>query len=121
MIDMPAPSADGSGTDTNAEFKSRPRYHRKTLVLQGFSAFLDVTDLTVTILECRPPWRRTLGRSGPGSRWPGFGTPRREGEWTLCWRDRNLKFHEYDLAPPTPHVEDLIAEIARDPTCIFWG
>jgi len=43
------------------------------------------------------------------------------GKWSLHWRDRNLRFHEYDLVDPTPHVDDLIAEIERDPTAIFWG
>lgn len=43
------------------------------------------------------------------------------GAWSLCWRDRNLRFHEYTLAFPTLHVEELIAEIERDPTAIFWG
>jgi hypothetical protein len=82
---------------------------------------LDVTDRTVTILECRPPWRPDFGPE-----WTRFPVARlrytkTRGEWSLYWRDRNLKFHGYDLAPPTPHVEDLIAEIERDPTSIFWG
>lgn len=82
---------------------------------------LDVTDRTVTILECRPPWRPDFGPE-----WTRFPVARlrytkTRGEWSLYWRDRNLKFHEYDLGPPTPYVEDLIAEIERDPTSIFWG
>jgi len=82
---------------------------------------LDVTNRTVTILECRPPWRPDFGPE-----WTRFPVARlrytkTRGEWSLYWRDRNLSFHEYDLAPPTPHVEDLIAEIERDPTSIFWG
>jgi hypothetical protein len=39
----------------------------------------------------------------------------------LYWRDRNLRFHLYDLVTPSPHVEDLLAEIDRDSTGIFWG
>lgn len=42
-------------------------------------------------------------------------------EWSLYWRDRNLKFHEYDLAAPTPHLDELIEEVTRDPTGISWG
>jgi hypothetical protein len=41
--------------------------------------------------------------------------------WTLYWRDRNLRFHIYDLIAPSSHVNDLLDEIDRDPTCIFWG
>lgn len=82
---------------------------------------MDVTDRTVTILECRPPWRPDFGPE-----WTRFPVARlrytmTRGEWSLYWRDRNLKFHEYDLAPPTPLVDELIAEIERDPTSIFWG
>jgi hypothetical protein len=43
------------------------------------------------------------------------------GDWTLYWRDPKLKSHEYDLVPPAPLVDELIAEIERDPTSIFWG
>lgn len=43
------------------------------------------------------------------------------GEWTLYWRDRNLRFHRYELVQPSPNVGDLLAEIDRDPTGIFWG
>lgn len=41
--------------------------------------------------------------------------------WTLYWRDRNLRFHSYDLLTPSRRVEDLLTEIDRHPTCIFWG
>jgi hypothetical protein len=34
---------------------------------------------------------------------------------------RNLRFHFYDLLPPSRSVEDLLAEIDRNPTCIFRG
>ena len=40
---------------------------------------------------------------------------------TLYWRNRNLHFHIYDLLPPSDRVDDLLNEIDRDPTCIFWG
>jgi Protein of unknown function (DUF3024) len=39
----------------------------------------------------------------------------------LYWRDRNLRFHLYDQLAPTQHVEDLLTELDRDPTSIFWG
>ncbi|MGH8824248.1 MAG: DUF3024 domain-containing protein [Jiangellaceae bacterium] len=41
--------------------------------------------------------------------------------WSLYWRDRNLRFHEYDLVPPTSRVDDLLEEIDRDSMAIFWG
>ena len=41
--------------------------------------------------------------------------------WTLYWRDRNLRFHRYDQLEPSPHIDDLLKEIDRDPIAIFWG
>jgi hypothetical protein len=32
-----------------------------------------------------------------------------------------LRFHADDLLAPSHRVEDLLAEIDRDPTGIFWG
>ena len=37
------------------------------------------------------------------------------------WRDRNLRFHLYDQLEPSPDIGDLLDEIDRDPTAIFWG
>ena len=81
----------------------------------------DVADRHVTIVECRPPWRADLG-----SEWTRFPIARMRftkttGLWALFWRDRNLRFHAYDRARPTARVEELLAEVDRDPTAIFWG
>ncbi|MDZ5489005.1 DUF3024 domain-containing protein [Micromonospora sp. 4G53] len=43
------------------------------------------------------------------------------GTWTLYYRDRNLRFHRYDLIPPTGNMAELLDELDRDPTAIFWG
>jgi len=29
--------------------------------------------------------------------------------------------HRYDRLPPAARVADLLTELDRDPTCIFWG
>jgi hypothetical protein len=82
---------------------------------------VDVADRTVTILECRPPWQPEYGPD-----WTRFPIARlrytkSRKRWSLYWRDRNLEFHEYDLADPSPDVQNLLDEIDRDPTNIFWG
>jgi hypothetical protein len=82
---------------------------------------VDVADRTITVLECRPPWR-----GDPGSEWTRFPIcrfryTRARNEWSLYWRDRNLKLHEYDLVPPTPHLDELIEEVKLDRTGIFWS
>jgi hypothetical protein len=82
---------------------------------------LDVSDKTVTILECRPPWRPEFGPEWTRHPVARLRYTKTRGEWSLYWCDRNLKFHEYDLASPTPLVDELLVEIERDPTSIFWG
>jgi hypothetical protein len=82
---------------------------------------VDVDARSVTILECRPPWRPEYGPE-----WTRFPIARlrytkSRKEWALYWRDRNLRFHAYDLAEPTSDVGTLLHEVDRDPTCIFWG
>ncbi len=41
--------------------------------------------------------------------------------WELFWRDRELRFHRCDPAPPSPTIDDLLDEIDNDPTAVFWG
>jgi len=81
----------------------------------------DVAARHLTIVECRPPWREDVGPE-----WTRFPIARLRytkatRQWSLYWRDRNLRFHEYDRVPPMGSVEDLLAEVDRDPTAIFWG
>jgi hypothetical protein len=75
----------------------------------------------LTIVECRQPWRNDMG-----AEWTRFPIARlrytKAGKsWSLYWRDRNLRFHRYDQLPPSPHVDDLLQEVDRDPAAIFWG
>ncbi|MGA9360734.1 MAG: DUF3024 domain-containing protein, partial [Mycobacterium sp.] len=82
---------------------------------------VDVAERHLTIVECRPLWRADMG-----AEWTRFPIARLRytkstGVWSLYWRDRNLRFHAYDLVSPTASVEELLAEVDRDPTAIFWG
>ncbi len=81
----------------------------------------DVAERHLTIVECRPPWRADFGPE-----WTRFPIARLRYAkamrlWSLYWRDRNLKFHEYNRVPASASVEELLAEVDRDPTAIFWG
>ena len=81
----------------------------------------DVAPRHLTVIETRPPWRADFGPE-----WTRFPIARLRytkttGMWELYWRDRNLKFHRYDRLAPSLLVDDLLAEIERDPTMIFWG
>jgi hypothetical protein len=82
---------------------------------------VDVAGRHLTIVECRPSWRADMG-----AEWTRFPIARlryvkAKGLWSLYWRDRNLRFHAYDLVAPTVSIEELLAELDRDPTAIFWG
>ena len=82
---------------------------------------VDVAARHLTIVECRPPWRADMG-----AEWTRFPIARLRytkatGVWSLYWRDRNLRFHAYDLVSPTASIEELLSEVDRDPTAIFWG
>jgi hypothetical protein len=75
----------------------------------------------LTIAERGAPRRQDLGPE-----WTSFPIARLRytaatKSWTLYWRDRNLRFHIYDLPAPSNRVDDLLNETDRDPTCIFWG
>jgi len=81
----------------------------------------DVAERHVTIVECRPSWQAEVG-----CEWTRFPIARLRYTkatrlWSLYWRDRNLKFHAYDRVAASASVEELLAEIDRDPTAIFWG
>jgi hypothetical protein len=44
-----------------------------------------------------------------------------DSKWMLYWADRNSRWHEYDDLLPSSNLEDLLREVDRDPTGIFWG
>ncbi len=65
-------------------------------------------------------------RAGVGTEWTRFPIARLRytrstGLWSLYWRDRTLRFPEYDRVRATESVEDLLVEVDSDPTAIFWG
>jgi len=75
----------------------------------------------LTIVERRAPWREDAGPE-----WTNFPIARlrytaADKSWTLYWRDRNLRFHIYDLLAPSRRVEDLLTEIDRDPHLHLLG
>ncbi len=81
----------------------------------------DVTNLHLTVVECRPLWKadpETAWTRHPVAR---FRYTKSARTWSLYWRDRNTHFHRYDPLPPTSDIEALLTELERDPTNLFWG
>jgi hypothetical protein len=73
----------------------------------------------ITIIEERPPW------TGEGP-WTKMAIAQvrfneEQENWTLYWRDRNEKWHLYTEITPVKNVEEIINEVDKDPSGIFWG
>lgn len=75
----------------------------------------------VTIVERRPPWREDYGPEWTEQGIARFRYVAKDKLWTLYWRDRNQRWHKYDLVPPSADILKLLDEVDRDPTGIFWG
>jgi hypothetical protein len=45
----------------------------------------------------------------------------KRGAWTLFWPDRNSRWHTYDGFEEKRDFGDLLREVERDPTGIFFG
>jgi Protein of unknown function (DUF3024) len=76
---------------------------------------------TITIYECRPPWREDLGPDWTSLRVCTFQWDPKTRLWTLHARDRNERRLDYPYLDPAPSVMPLLRELEKDPTGIFWG
>ncbi len=75
----------------------------------------------ITIVERRAPWRPEYGPEWSTRGMVRFRYEPRLGAWSLFWSDRHGRWHRYAYAQPSLDVEELLAEVERDPTSIFWG
>lgn len=78
-----------------------------------------VRGLSVTLYESRPLWNDP-------SQWADqkiaqFRYDLETGAWTLYCADRNGRWHRYTQQAPSKELDDLLQEIERDSTGIFWG
>ncbi|MGH3982521.1 MAG: DUF3024 domain-containing protein [Pseudonocardiaceae bacterium] len=81
----------------------------------------DLAPRHLTIVERRAPWREDHG-----SEWTRLPIARlrytkASKTWTLYWRGCNLRFHAYHRIGPSTSINDLLAEIDRDPTGVPGG
>jgi hypothetical protein len=81
---------------------------------------VDVRGTTVTILECRPPWREDFGPEWTRQGVARMKFDRASEKWTLYWSDRNERWHIFDLISPGS-IGKILREVERDRTNIFWG
>jgi hypothetical protein len=79
----------------------------------------EIRGSAITIIERRAPWRDDLGPE-----WSRLKVARlryHHGAWTLHWAARNGRWRPYPDLDPSPRLDDLLAEIDRDPAGAFWG
>ena len=74
----------------------------------------------MTFYDCRPLWQ------GPPGEWTRMKIAQLRYDpptltWSLYWADRNSRWHRYDDLEATTNLDEVIAEIDNDPTCIFFG
>jgi Protein of unknown function (DUF3024) len=81
----------------------------------------EVDGRDVTIVDARAPWRPDLGPDWTRLPVARLRYLRSREVWRLYWRDRDEGWHEYRGLPFASSVDELLSEIDRDPTAIFWG
>lgn len=75
---------------------------------------------SVTLFENRAPWHPDM------KEWTSMAIAQirydnATGTWTLYCADRNDRWHEYWDMEPTKNLDEILKEIDKDPTGIFWG
>jgi hypothetical protein len=73
---------------------------------------------SVTIFECRPPWREDIGPEWTRHLVAQMRYDVANNLWTLYWSDRNARWHVFDLIDPGS-IGELLDEIELDQTAIF--
>ena len=76
---------------------------------------------SITLIERRPPWSELVGPEWTSMKIAQFRYDAQGRQWTLYAADRNERWHAYDFVEPAGDVGPLLAEVADDPTGIFWG
>jgi hypothetical protein len=100
---------DGRNDAVPVEIRDKIRYE------------LDTGPHTITILECRPPWKPEFGPEWTRMMVAQMQFTTITNTWTLYFRDSDEVLHVYDMVQATADVGELLEEIDRDPTAIFWG
>lgn len=73
----------------------------------------------VTLTETRPYYRDpSIWTENPVAQ---FRFDNVSKKWALYHIDRNDQWHPYDLTRPNSDIDDLLGELDRDLTGIFWG
>lgn len=81
----------------------------------------EVAGRDVTIVERHPPWAPQAGPNWSTNPVARLRYLTSRGVWRLYWPGSDERWHEYSDLPFARDVRDLLEEIDRDPTALFWG
>jgi hypothetical protein len=76
---------------------------------------------SVTIWECRPPWRPDFGPEWTRTKVAQLRYDPDHFTWTMFWADRNGKWLAYPRLPSTANFDKVLDELDLDPLACFWG
>jgi hypothetical protein len=76
---------------------------------------------STTIIERRASWNDPSGANWTSLKVAQLRYDEQTPTWALYACDRNERWFAYNDVPPAGDVGPLLAEIAKDPTGIFWG
>lgn len=76
---------------------------------------------SLTLYECRPPWREDFGPEWSRVGFARLTFTRVGDDWFLECTDGRGGFRPYAYADPTSNVSELLAAIDDDAVGIFWG
>ena len=74
---------------------------------------------SVILFEERPRWNKPT--EWINSKVAQFRFDPLTNKWSLHCRDWNGRWHNYTLVQPEKDFNELLGEVDRDPTGIFWG
>ena len=81
----------------------------------------EATGRDVTILECHAPWSAEVGPGWTRSPVARLRYLTSRGVWRLYWMDSDERWHDYPDLPFARDLAELLEEVDRDPTALFWG
>jgi hypothetical protein len=81
----------------------------------------EVSGRDVTIVERRPPWGPDAGPEWMDNEVALLRYLKSRGVWRLYWPGSDEHWHAYSDLPFARTVGELLEEIDRDPTALFWG
>lgn len=73
------------------------------------------------LAERRAPWDPELGSEWTTTHIAQLRYDIAKATWSLHWRGSDDRWHPDDRVEPSRDYQRLLAEIATDPTGIFWG